>query len=77
MVKIFNKVVKEYIKFLQEKIKENNRVLLKGQEVKDLDLIISSKGETENIRILVKYSDNTIEIMKASDFMELLLFIIR
>ncbi len=77
MVKIFNKVVKEYIKFLQEKIKENNRVLLKGQEVKDIDLIISSKGETENIRILVKYSDNTIEIMKASDFMELLLFIIR
>jgi hypothetical protein len=70
VTKLFDNVVEEYVKFLNEKIKEGYKVKMKDKNVTEIELVKNKRGTITDYNVIVKYDDDTIEMMRATAFLE-------
>ncbi len=70
MVKEFKNVLQEYVEFLRGKMKEGQKVIIKEEEVKELEVIMHKKGSVEDFSVIVTYKNGDTELMRATKFLE-------
>lgn len=70
---MFNKVIEEYVEFLNEKIREGYRIRMKEKNVIKIELTKNKRGTITDYNVIIKYDDDTLEVMRATAFLEKLI----
>ncbi len=70
MTKKFNEVIEEYVKFLNDKIKEGYKIRMKEKNVIKIELTKNKRGTITDYNVIVHYDDDTLEVMRATAFLE-------
>ncbi len=73
MTKLFNEVIEKYVEFLNDKIREGYRVRMKNKNVIKIELTRNKRGTITDYNVVIKYDDDTIEVMRATAFLEKLI----
>jgi hypothetical protein len=70
MTKKFEQVLDEYVKFLNEKIKEGYKVKIQDKNIKEIEVMKTKRGILTDYNVIIKYDNDVVEMMRALIFLE-------
>ncbi len=70
MTKKFEQVLDEYVKFLNEKIKEGYKVKIQDKNIKEIEVMKTKRGMIMDYNVIIKYDNDVVEMMRALIFLE-------